>query len=83
MEEIVGNRDTIRFKMYKKAPVRTEAVGELLASYKGDLKAGFGGKMELTYTDQRRRIINDRTFLETIGDILSDIDSLIQRDEEI
>ena len=75
--EISGNRESIRFTMYRNAPADGAEIPKMLASYRGDMRISVGAEPVFTYTDQRHEITTGVSFLEKTEKIIADIASLM------
>ena len=75
--EIAGDRNSVKIRIFPKAPIDGTRIAPMLERYKGDIRISAGAEAVFTYTDQRKKNTTTALFLETLGEIVSDISGLI------
>ncbi|MEF2639694.1 MAG: TRCF domain-containing protein, partial [Lachnospiraceae bacterium] len=80
--ELSGNREELKFQMYKEAPVDPSRIADFLAPYRGDIRVSVGPEPCFTYRDQRKRIVDTPSLLDVVRQILTDMQGLVATNTE-
>jgi len=76
--ELSGNREELRFVMYRRAPVDPARIPGFVEGHRGDLKVTAGEEPVFTYTDRRKQITDTEKLLETVKILLNGIKLLLE-----
>ena len=80
--ELSGNREELKFQMYKEAPVDPSRISDFLAPYRGDIRVSVGPEPCFIYRDQRKRIVDTPSLLDVVRQILTDMQGLVAANTE-
>ena len=78
--EITGNKNSLKFIMYNKAPVDTDKLNSLLSKHRNKLKFTADANPYFTYMPNagtvNKSISDTKVFIELLADIVNDIGEL-------